>query len=151
MFAKIDPTHLKVGQKFVYREKYLELIEVVPDIFCGFAICNGLADLGAYFVIGLNGSDDIAIACYLPPIIEHHDSNLIVMDGVNRNFIGRQTGQALNSILVEHVDADFPCSTRSWKEVRIVPLSEKPKDLKDRYFDLRKELFRDLKYLGIDG
>lgn len=34
---------------------------------------------------------------------------------------------------------------------RLIPLAEKPANINDRYFELKKNLFRDLKYLGIDG
>ena len=51
--TRMDPRNLKIGQKFVYRENYLGLLEEVPDIFQRFAVTpGGLGDLGAYFVFG---------------------------------------------------------------------------------------------------
>ena len=150
--VRIDPRHLKIGQKFVYRENYQRLLEEVPDIFRQFMVtAGGLGDLGAYFVFGLNGDDHYSMACYLPPVTEKHGSDLVIMDGIHRNYIAKQSGLAINVILVENVVLPFPCGVRCWLDVRVIPLAEKPKALEERYFDLNKGLFRDLKYLGIDG
>ncbi len=149
---RIDPRHLKIGQKFVYRENYQKILESVPEVFRGFMIsAGGLGDLGAYFAFGLNGDDRYSMACYLPPIVEKQGNDLVIMDGIHRNYIAKQAGLALNVILVEGVSLTFPCGMKDWSEVSIIPLADKPKNLNDRYFDLHKGLFRDLKYLGIDG
>lgn len=150
--VKIDPRQLKIGQKYVYRENYQRLMEDASDIFHTFAAsAGGLCDMGAYFVFGRNGNDDYAMACYLPPIVETHGRDLVIMDGIHRNYIAKQTGAAFTVILVEPSDLPFPCSVRNWDEISVISLADKPKDLGDRYFDLQKDLFRDLKYLGIDG
>lgn len=150
--VKIDPRHLKIGQKFIYRENYQKLLEEVPDIFHRFMVsAGGLADLGAYFVFGLNGDNTYCLACYMPPIIEKHNSDLVIMDGIHRNYISKQAGLALNAILIEGTEIPFPCSPTDWSKIKVIPLAEKPKNMKDRYFNLKQELFRDLKYLGIDG
>lgn len=149
---RADPRQLKVGQKFVYRENYQKLLEGVPDIFRRFMVTpGGLGDLGAYFVFGLNGDNHYSMACYLPPVVEKHGGDQIIMDGIHRNYITMQAGLAANSILVEGVDLPFPCGIRDWSEVTVIPLADKPKDLSGRYFELNKGLFRDLKYLGVDG
>ena len=75
----------------------------------------------------------------------------MVMDGIHRDYIGKQTGLALTVIVAENISLPFPCSAKSWSDIKVISLSEKPKDINERYFDLKKELFRDLKYLGIDG
>lgn len=150
--VRIDPRHLKIGQRFVYRENYQKLLEEVPDTFRQFMVtAGGLGDLGAYFVFGLNGDDRYSMACYLPPIVEKQTSDMVIMDGIHRNYIAKQAGLAVNAILVESIDLPFPCGIRDWSAISVIPLQDKPKELKDRYFDLNKELFRDLKYLGIDG
>ena len=150
--VRVDPRHLKVGQKFVYRENYQKLLEEVPDVFKRFMVtAGGLGDLGAYFTFGFNGDDCYSMACYLPPLVEKQGSDLVIMDGIHRNYIAKQSGLAINVILVEDVALPFPCEIRCWSDVRVIPLAEKPKLLCERYFDLNKNLFRDLKYLGIDG
>jgi|SRR3989344_2787424 len=150
--VRIDPRHLKIGQKFVYRENYQKLLEEVPDTFRQFMVtAGGLGDLGAYFVFGLNGDDRYSMACYLPPIVEKQTSDMVIMDGIHRNYIAKQAGLAVNAILVEGIDLPFPCGIRDWPEIQVISLSNKPKELGDRYFELNKGLFRDLKYLGVDG
>jgi hypothetical protein len=150
--VRIDPRHLKIGQKFVYRENYQKILESVPEVFRQFMVtAGGLGDLGAYFAFGLNGDDRYAMACYLPPVVEKQDRELVIMDGIHRNYIAKQAGLAINVILVEGVSLPFPCGMRDWREITVLPLADKPKDLNDRYFDLNKGLFRDLKYLGVDG
>lgn len=150
--VRVDPRHLKIGQKFVYRENYQKLLESVPDIFRKFMVtAGGLGDLGAYFVFGLNGDDRYSMACYLPPVVEKQGSEIVIMDGIHRNYIAKQAGLAVNAILVQGAGLPFPCGIRDWSEVTVIPLADKPKELAERYFDLHRGLFRDLKYLGIDG
>lgn len=149
---KIDPRHLKIGQKFAYRENYLKLLEEIPDIFHRFlAVNGGLSDLGAYFVFGLNEAGESSLACYIPPLLEKHGSDLAIMDGIHRNYIMKQAGSTLNAILIERVGLPFPCGLKTWSEIRVISLAEKSKDINERYFELDQGLFRDLKYLGIDG
>ncbi|MBI5732747.1 hypothetical protein HY967_02180 [Candidatus Jorgensenbacteria bacterium] len=150
--VKVDPRHLKIGQRFVYRENYQALLEMVPNVFHEFLVTNGgLSDLGAYFVFGRDENDIYSLATYLPPLIELHGSNLVIMDGIHRNYIAKQMGTTLNAILLTEIDIPFPCGPRDWSEIEIISLEDKPKDINNRYFDLNKDLFRDLKYLGIDG
>ena len=76
---------------------------------------------------------------------------MVIMDGIHRNYIAKQTGHALNAILVDDIILPFPCAAKDWSEIQVIPLNQKPKDINERYFDLQQGLFRDLKYLGIDG
>lgn len=150
--ANIDPRMLKIGQQFVYREIYQSLIEEAAGIFQRFCVAsNGLGDVGAYFAFGSNGENAYAMACYLPPIVECHAGNLVVMDGIHRNYISRQTGKTQNAVFVDTIAEPFPCGMRGWEDVCVIPLSKKPARTEDRYFELEQGLFRDLKYLGIDG
>jgi len=145
---------LKIGQKYVYRENYQALLEHgVSDLFKNFfGEWAGLGNLWAYFIFGLDRENKYSMACYIPPIIEVHGSRSLIMDGIHRNYIARQSGlSTINALLVENIEVPFPCSVKNWKEIQVIPLAEKPKQLEDRYFDLNKYLFRDLKYLGIDG
>lgn len=149
---KADPHYLKIGQKFVYRENYQNLLEKLPNIFSEFlATSGGLSDLGAFFAFGLDENNSYCLACYVPPILEKHKSEIIIMDGIHRNYIIKQTSSTINAILVENVTIPFPCSIKEWKDIEVISLALKPKNINERYFELQKELFRDLKYLGIDG
>ena len=149
--TKFDPNSLKVGQRFAYRENITNMLEDLPAFFKDFMIPSEVSALGAYFVFGEDTDSVPAMACYLPPIIERHGKNAVIMDGIHRNYIAKQFWPSINVIFVENISIPFPCGMREWDELRVISLSQKPADINDRYFDLTKELFRDLKYLGIDG
>ncbi len=148
---KIDPRQLRIGQKFAYRENYTQLLEEVTDTFGKFFIPGGISELGAYFIFGLDGSGEYSMSFYVPPILERHGNELAIMDGVHRDFIIMRSGATILAIVVSNVSLPFPCSLHKWEELKVIDLQDKPKDIKERYFDLQKELFRDVKFLGIDG
>jgi hypothetical protein len=145
------PDILKIGQKFVYREKYSRLLEGMSGVFRNFLFVPSFTDLGAYFVFGASSDGEFSVACYFPPIIERHGTDFAIIDGIHRNYIAKQTGKSSSLLLIENVTVPFPCDLRTWDEVRVISETNKPKDIRDRFFGLRQELFRDFKYLGIDG
>ncbi len=149
---KMGIRQLRIGQKFAYRENYVKILENISDILCrNHAINSGMLELGAYVVFGKDSLGQEAIAFYLPPIIEEHTGAFVIMDGIHRDFIALKMGQPIFAIVVSGVTVPFPCEPHSWDDLTVIPLAEKPEDLSDRYFKLRKELFRDLKFFGIDG
>ena len=145
---RMDPRGLTLGQTFIQRSKYQALLEHFGDFFRGFCVTNGVAKSTAAIVLGRTADGTPAIAHYLPPIVEEHDGKFILMDGVHRNFLVRCVGTTIESIVVRNVAEPFPCDARPWEEVQVT--EEKPaKD--QRFFNLRPELFRDVKHIGIDG
>lgn len=149
--TKFDPNNLKVGQRFAYRENITSVLENLPAFFKKFMVPCGISELGAWFVFGKDAEDIPAFACYLPPLVERHNKQVVIMDGIHRNYIARQFGVSISVIFIEDISIPFPCGMREWSELKIISLADKPTDINERYFDLTKELFRDLKYLGIDG
>lgn len=149
--CKVDPRNLKIGQKFAYRENYQGILETLPNILQKFAIAGGFGDLGAYLFSGMDEGGQYAMAFYLPPIIEQHVADFVVMDGIHRNLLNKQMGSTILAIVVKNVDVEFPCGRRNWEELTIIDWAQKPTDINKRYFDLKQNLFRDLKFLGIDG
>ena len=148
----VNPNQLKIGQKYVYRENYSKILESMTEIFRSHTgEWEGLGNLGAYFVFGFNGEGTYSMACYIPPIIEIHGSKPLIMDGIHRNYIARPFRVTINALIIKNIDIPFPCSPKNWSEIQVISLVDKPKNLEDRYFDLKKNLFRDIKYLGIDG
>lgn len=147
--ACIDPNLLYLGQKYVYRKNYTAILENFQNLFTEFAVPRGINKLTAYLILGKNGNDEYVLAHYLPPIIEVHENKLVLLDGVHRNFIAKQSGTNTECIIIEGVKTPFPCTPKPWSEIKVV--DEKPKNIEDRYFDLKRELFRDLKGIGIDG
>jgi hypothetical protein len=148
---KIDPRQLKIGQKFAYRENYTQLLEEVTDTFGKFFIPGGISELGAYFIFGLDQTGEYSMSFYVPPILERHGNEIAIMDGIHRDFIIMRSGATILAIVVSGVSMPFPCSLHGWNDLNVINLKDKPKDINERYFDLNKGLFRDVKFLGIDG
>jgi len=94
----VNPHQLKIGQKYAYRENYQKLLENISGVFSDFfGEWQGLGNLGAYFIFGFNSGGQYSMACYIPPIIEIHGSKPLIMDGIHRNYIARQTGLTMTS------------------------------------------------------
>ncbi len=149
---KIDPQQLQVGQRYVFREKYQQLIECLPTTFRGYAMnTEGLGNLGAYFAKGTTADGEEAVGCYVPPIIERHGTDLVILDGVHRCFLSRQVGTTPIAVLIDGVDCPFPSITNDWSVLQVLPLAERPSSIAERYFSLNPDYFRDVKRLGIDG
>lgn len=148
----LRPTELRIGQRYVYREKYQALMESVENIFRDFMVtAGGLADLMPLTIVGLDEDNECCLAYYLPPLIEKHGDALAVMDGIHRSYIATRVGKTHMAIQIERVNVPFPCGMRSWENSKVIPLAERPADMRDRYFGMQQELFRDLKSVGIDG
>ena len=148
-FIRIDPHSLRLGQKFVYRKNYISILENFPNIFDAFHISRGISKLTAFIILGKDSNGDSVLAHYIPPIVEIHNGHLLLMDGVHRNFIVKNSGTTIESIVISNVNTPFPCTAHKWSQIKIT--DNKPENINDRYFDLQQELFRDLKSIGIDG
>lgn len=146
---RVDPDFVSVGQTFVDRQKYTSIMETFETIFRNFSVPRGISKLTAYIIFGRDHEGHQVLAHYLPPILEVHQGVTIAMDGIHRNFIVRQSGTTIESIMIDDVTVAFPCAVRSWDEMKVT--DGKPERQEDRFFDLRPELFRDLKSVGIDG
>jgi hypothetical protein len=146
--CRIDPHQLLVGQTFVERGKYQNLVENITNIFESFAIGNGFAKCGSYIVIGRTADGQRAIAHYLSPIVEIFKNNQCLIDGVHRNFITRAAGTTIQSIVIKNVSVDLPCEFGKWDNIRVV--NEKP-PREERFINLDKYFFRNLSWSGIDG
>lgn len=145
---RMDPRMSKIGQTFVERGKIAALHESFADKFRDHDVPFGIAKRGALIVFGTTASGEKAVAQYLPPIVEHIDGRHAVLDGIHRFSYVRAAGTTLEVIKVSEPREPFPCGLRLWADV--VHVDAKPPKEK-RFFDLRPELFRDLKHVGIDG
>ncbi|MBI1957224.1 MAG: hypothetical protein HYS44_02095 [Candidatus Niyogibacteria bacterium] len=146
---QIDPRQMLVGQRYAYRSKYSALIERFDHFFGSYILPSGFSILMPQIVIGRVADGRLVLANYLPPIIESHNGEFIILDGIHRDLITQRTGATIQAILIKNIGAAFPCAGREWKDIRFA--DEKPEKLEDRYFELNPDLFRDLKSLGIDG
>lgn len=147
--VRLDPHNLRIGQTFVERKKYQALVENFSSILDGeFCINGGIAKKGAFIIFGETYAGENAVAHYLPPIVEATSGEYFLLDGVHRNFLVMNAGTTIESILIENVPVPLPCSTHLWEEIKIV---DKKPPREERFFNLKTELFRNLKYIGIDG
>ena len=145
---RIDPRMTKVGQTFVERKKILALNEHFDQVFHGFDVPSGIAKKGAYIMFGRTAEGALAVAHYLPPIIEQVANRHLVLDGIHRFSYVRGAGTTIEIVKISDPKIPFPCDPRKWSEIKAVD-AKPPKD--QRFFGLRQDLFRDLKRIGIDG
>jgi len=147
---RADPNGLLIGQTFLLRNKYRGILESFPRIFEGFCEIRGVAKLPARLVLGETTEGELVIAHYIPAILEGNDIShkLILLDGIHRNFLVKSVGTTLEAIVVHGVSVPFPARPMEWESISVV--DEKPPK-EERFFDLKPELFRDLKSIGIDG
>lgn len=145
--VRMDPANLLVPQTFIERKKYQGFLEGFQNVFRGFCVTKGVAKCTALIVLGKTADGVLAIAHYIPPIIEDH-GRLCLIDGMHRNFLVMTVGTTLETIVLRGVSARFPCTPQDWSAVHVVD-TKPPKE--ERFFDLMPDLFRDLKGVGIDG
>lgn len=147
--VRMDPHDLMIGQTFVERGKYQSLLEdfgaLLDDKFC---VTRGTAKCNALVVFGQTHDGEDAVAHYVPPIIEATNGTQFLVDGIHRNFLVMRVGTTIESILLKNVKVPLPCEARSWTTIRVV--NAKP-EREQRFHGLKPELFRNLKYAGIDG
>lgn len=144
----IDPKQLRVVQTFLQRRKYIDFIESFPARFRGFCMPSGISRFGPIIVLGRDKEGEEVMAHYVPPIVEAENSHTNLLDGIHRNFIILRAGASIESVLIRGVGVELPAVPNTWESVMVV--DEKPPPEK-RFFNLREELFRDLKYVGVDG
>jgi len=148
--SRMDPINVAIGQTFIERPKYQAFLENFQESFLDFCVTKGIAKCTALIALGETEDGLLAVAHYLPPIIEKNSVNheLCLLDGMHRNFLVKTVGTTLESIIIEGVQTEFPCELHTWESVSVV--QEKPPREK-RFFNLKSHLFRDLKAIGIDG
>lgn len=144
---RMDPRSVKVAQTFVERKKCLNFLEQFSNKLTAFCLTNGAAKCTSFIAYGTTVDGKAAIAHYVPPIIEKHEE-LFLVDGTHRNWLVMTIGTTLEVVVVSDVRSQFPCTPVSWDQVR--PVDSKPPKY-ERHINLRETLFRDLKFIGIDG
>jgi len=147
----IDPSILRVGQKFVEWSKVRSLLIDFPEIFKEYCLSRGIVNSLPIMILGVTESDKgevPAMAHYLPPIVEDNNGKQLLLDGIHRNFLVNRVGAVLQAVRIRKVKIPFPGKPQHWDSIKLV--TEKPPP-EERYFDLQPELFRDLKRIGIDG
>lgn len=142
-----EPKGLDLGQTFVSKRKILDIMENLQrGLFEGFV--TGFSKMPPVIIYGEDRERRKAIAFYLPPFVEIHGDYAVLIDGIHRNSICHSAGTTMNSIHISKIGAPLPFDPIPWKQVKFV--DEKP-PIEERYVNLRKEYFRDLTAIGIDG
>jgi hypothetical protein len=145
---RIDPRMSKIGQTFIERSKISALHEIFGGIFDEHDVPFGISKKGACWIFGETAEGHRAIAQYLPPIVEQIGNRHAVLDGIHRFSYVRGAGTAIEIIKISDPTEPFPCDLQKWSTIKTVDFKP-PREL--RYFNLRPELFRDVKFVGIDG
>ncbi|HTK59700.1 MAG TPA: hypothetical protein VL283_00695 [Candidatus Baltobacteraceae bacterium] len=145
---RMDPRMSKVGQTFIERGKIRALHELFSGLFDEHDVPYGISKKGAWWIFGDTAEGDRAIAQYLPPIVEQIENRHAILDGIHRFSYIRGAGTTLEIIKISDPKAPFPADLQKWDSIKAVD-EKPPKD--QRFFNLKPELFRDLKYVGIDG
>ncbi|MBI2120451.1 MAG: hypothetical protein HYT94_02390 [Parcubacteria group bacterium] len=146
--ARLDPHNMLVGQTFVERAKCRQMLEHLSGIFDGFCVSRGFAKSIPLIILGTTKDGLCAIAHYLPPIVEQHNGGLYLLDGVHRCYLVSAIGTTIEAIVLKGVQIPFPCDVHTWASLR--PVDEKPPS-SERFYNLRPDIFRDLKWVGVDG
>ena len=143
-----DPRGIKVGQNFLLERKILSILHNLQHrIFDAFVV-GGISKMPPAQLYGLDNQGRKALAFYIPPFYEIHGEKIVVLDGIHRSKICGGAGTTINAIHLSGVAYPLPFDPLSWKEIRLT--DEKP-PIKQRYKNLREDLFRDLGAVGIDG
>jgi len=145
--VRMDTRMLLVGQTFVENAKLLALADI-DDIFEGQDLPFGISKKGCSLAYGRDVEGRVAVAQYLPPIVEWTGGYHRLLDGLHRCRLTMAAGTTIEVLKIHHVATPFPCETRKWSDVKRVD-RKPPKD--ERFFGLQEDLFRDLKRVGIDG
>jgi hypothetical protein len=147
--TRIDSCALSIGQTFVEREKYRNFIEhfdmVLAKRYC---VSRGIAKCNPLRIFAETENGEHVVAHYLPPIVEINNGHQFLVDGIHRNYLAMRVGTTIESVVIKNVQTELPCTPQKWSTITLV--DEKP-PLEKRFHNLRPELFRDLKYGGIDG
>ena len=145
-----EPSGLEIGQRFILNRKLLSIMTHLGlggDVFEGFEI-NGFSQMMPQRLYGVDQEGNKAIAFYIPPIVEIHGLDAVLVDGIHRCYITGRVGATVTSVHITGVAAPLPFDVIPWAESKTV--DEKP-TIEERYKNLDRSLFRDLSYVGIDG
>ena len=143
----IEPQGMDIGQTFILSSKVLGIMSDMNSIFGDFAT-KGLSKMPPSIIYGLDRQSQSAIAFYVPPLIEHHNSDGVLLDGIHRSYICKSAGTTVTAVHVFNAASPLPFDKIEWGEAQL--MENKP-PIEQRYRNLNPKLFRDLGYVGIDG
>lgn len=143
----IEPKALKVGQTFVLKSKLLNIMSDLNRFFKDH-ITKGLSKMPPAQIYGLDSEGKEALAFYVPPIVELHNYEGALLDGMHRSYICSSAGTTICGVHIKNISAPLPFDPITWEDVSLVDIRP---IIEERYVNLKKEYFRDLGQVGIDG
>jgi len=143
----VEPKALLIGQTFVLEEKLLSIMFDMGKLFSSH-VTKGISKMPPVQIYGRDGQENKVMAFYIPPLVEKHGEEAILLDGLHRSTICSSAGTTICSIHISGVAEPLPFDPISWGEVRL--FKEKP-SIDRCYVNLKRVYFRDLSYVGIDG
>ena len=133
---------LEVGQTFLLESKILSIMKNLSGKgLLGNFMIGGISNMLPLQIYGRDSDEKKAIAFYIPPIVEKHDDEAILLDGMHRTHICGTAGSAIKAVHISKVGVELPFKPISWKDTNVV--NTKP-DIDKRYINLRTEFYRDL-------
>ncbi len=142
-----EPRSYLVGQLFVDSRKILRILNNLDGILNNnFGI--GITKVPPIKIYGQTATQEKALALLIPPLIEHHQNQGILIDGTHRSYICANLGIPIRGIHIYDINSPPPFIPAKWEEVKQVEIKP-PKE--QRYKQLIPELFRDLSFVGVDG
>lgn len=142
-----SPKGFFIGQTFISTKKLLSIMFNFENKLERFNI-EGVSKMPPYIFHGSDINGEQALGIYLPTIIEIQEANAVLLDGIHRSFNCKSAGTTINAIHINYVKLPLPFDIIEWDGCS--PLDHKPPKA-ERYLNLKKELYRDLGYVGIDG
>jgi hypothetical protein len=144
---RIEPQALYTGQTFALASKLLSIMQGLTHVMDGH-LTHGLSKMPPAKVYGTTADGTKAMAWYVPPILEEYSGVPVLLDGIHRSYICASAGTTITGVHIRHVDCAMPYDSGPWSDVKVV--QEKP-SVAVRYRNLRREYFRELSHVGIDG
>ena len=145
---RVQPKGIQIGQTFALTQKTNRLLTNVLNIFNEFHVSHGYSKMEPVIIYGKDKEDYPAIAFYIPPIIENHNGNAVLLDGIHRSLICSAAGTTINAVHLSKIDVNLPFEPMEWNKLKL--MDEKPPTI-GRYNNLKLDLFRQLTYVGVDG
>lgn len=143
-----EPKGTRIGQRFVHEGKLLSIMSSLGrGVFSDF-LTKGISKMPPAVVYGLDAHNRPVVAFYVPPIIEIQNSEAVLVDGIHRSYVCDSAGTTINAVHISGPISPLPFDPIFWRNAQLV--KDKP-PIEERYVNLRRELFRDLGAVGIDG
>ncbi len=119
----VEPKGLKVGQTFVSKDKILGIMGSLENISEAF-ITKGVSKMPPAQFYGHDKSGNKVMAIYMPPIVESHNGNYVLIDGMHRSYICASAGTTVLGVHINNISSQLPFEEIPWAKVNL--MSEKP-------------------------